>query len=617
MIERDAEAPSSAGEADEEGGFADAPSGAPLPELPGYEVLRRLDSGGQGAVYSAYQANTGRRVAIKVLRESGGDTRLKEERLRREARFLSRLHHPNIVTIHDVGTANNQVYLVTDFIDGVPIDDHVNLNAATIREIVEVVVKVCDAVAVAHASGVIHRDLKPQNIVVDENNQPYVVDFGLAHSLEDNLPRLSETDAVVGTVEYLPPERISGHHPDTRSDVYALGLILYECIADQLPFVGDNRAAMLHAIVYEEPLPLRLAAAGDKLNPNTASSKLSRDLESVVMKAIARDVHERYQSAADMAADLRRFLNDEPVLARSTSTGYMLRRILRRYRVHVTAACIVLVMLIGSLVAVTSAWQRTAQMLHETLTALDMAGLLEYGENDRIGGRVEAAIRNFESAIALCEKSDSDARVVRDRLWAAHQRLAELYFSEGRTDEARPHAQRTVDIAFADTPYANTPEWRSRRAYAVMARGKIALYDQEYDRAGADFTTAASEFASLDDLAHVAWAHSRAGEAVSKGGSCAEAHQHFTAAIAIYQQLLEENTASVDLVVHYAGTEGRLASCYHRGKTPGDTQAAIALYRSAINRLEALNEGDRNRDVTSLLAKLHTNLAKAERLLRE
>jgi len=616
MIKRDPQAPSSTGREVDDGGFLDDFSEeAPLPELPGFEVLRRLDSGGQGAVYSAYQISTERRVAIKVLRESSGSTKLKEERLRREARFLSRLHHPNIITIHDIGTANNQVYLVTDFIDGVPIDDHVNLAAANVREIVELIVKVCDAMAVAHASGVIHRDLKPQNIVVDDNNQPYVLDFGLAQSLEENLPRLSETDAVVGTVEYLPPERIMGHHPDTRSDVYALGLILYECLADRLPFEGENRAAMLHAIVYDEPVPLRRAAAGEKLNPNTTPAHLSRDLESVVMKAIARDVTDRYQSAADLAADLQRFLNDEPVLARSTSTGYMLRRVLRRYRIHVSAAAVILVVLVGSLLAVTTALKRTEQAYSDTLLALEMAGLMQSGEDERVGGRTESAVESYRAAIALCRNADTSSSDVRERLMAAHSKLATLYYDQNKLEEGRPHADRAIEIAFADTPYADTPEWRIRRAYAINIRGRTAWLEGAYESAARDFLLAADMLAEFGRHYAEAVARISAGKALAKAGRTEDAFAQYKRATTAFERADAVEALGYYGSIAYSTAQGETAGWYHRRKTLEDVERAVNLYRSAIERVEALDGAQCDRNALDLLDGLRTNLDKAEHLL--
>jgi len=567
--------------------------GSRLPDVEGYEVLRRLDAGGQGSVFLAYQNNTGRRVAIKLLRDIGGDQAMRRERLRREASFLSRLHHPNIVTIHDIGECDGQLFLVTDFIDGVPIDDFVNLQGASVREIVELIVKVCDAIAVAHTAGVIHRDLKPQNIVVDQNSQPYVVDFGLAQSVDDVLPRISEADAVVGTVEYLPPERIAGHHPDTRSDVYALGMVLYECIADRLPFAGNNRAAMLHAIVYDDPLPLRKASAGDKLNPHTTPAHISKDLEAVVLTAMTRDLKSRYQSAADFAEDLRRYLANEPVLARTTSTGYMLRRLLRRYRVHVSAAAMLLVMLVVSLVVTISAWRTTAEKASQFQAAYNMAAAQNISDFERGKSQAQTAIENLDAALRVADQLEQTSPIVELQLYNTHYRLADLYLAEGQLGEARAHAEAAFNLAprLLASGIGNT-----QSASSLYLRGKIALKERRFEDAVASLLPAINEF---ERIAHdppdaypyefqIANVSIRAATALVKAGRPEEAYSHYARALELRQALVERSPDNVDFAMRLADAELHLAVWHVNRGTADDAKLALAHCANGLARLDAI-----------------------------
>ena len=209
---------------------------ARMPNIAGYHVLRRIDAGGQAAVYAAESNSTGRLVAVKVLHDPAA-----AKRLEREARFLSSLSHPGIVTILDAGRDGDCVYLVTDFIEGIPIDDHINLEGCGVDAVVELLIDACEAVSAAHATGILHRDLKPANILVAEGRRSYIVDFGLAAEEDTGRNSSSSSGSIVGTVDYCPPERLRGAPADFRGDVYALGMVLYECLADNLPYRVETR----------------------------------------------------------------------------------------------------------------------------------------------------------------------------------------------------------------------------------------------------------------------------------------------------------------------------------------------------------------------------------------
>lgn len=588
-----------------------------LPEISGYDVLRCLDLGGQGSVFLAYQGNTGRRVAIKLLRDVGGNRGQHRERLRREATFLSQLHHPNIVTIHDIGESNGQLFLVTDFIDGVPIDDFVNLQGASVREIVELVVKVCDAMAVAHTAGVIHRDIKPQNIVVDQNSQPYVVDFGLAQSVDDSLPRISEADAVVGTVEYLPPERITGHRPDTRSDVYALGMVLYECIADCLPFDGENRAAMLHAIVYDEPIPLRKASGGDKLNPNTAPGHISRDLEAVVLKALARDLKDRYQSATELADDLRRFLAAEPVLARTSSTGYMVQRLLRRYKVQVSAAALLLIMLVVSLGMTLSAWRTTARKASEWQALYNMQAAQSISDFERGKRQDETAINSLKAALDVAAAIKHPPPLVQLQQYNTHYRLADIFLSRGNLRDARYHVDKAVELA---PKVLASGMGHSQTASSLFLRGMVAAKEGRYDDAISSYNASIADFERLardppNDYPYefqIANVSVRAAQALEKAKRPAEAYKYYERARKLRAALAKDSPNNANFVMRLADVELLLAEWHVRRGGTDNLKRAVTLCEQGLSRLNVLGKENLSRSGQATQNKLKNTREEAQ-----
>lgn len=319
------------------------PRTGPSPaRFPGYTLLREIDRGGQGAVYEAMQHGTNRRVAIKLIHRTGSDAARQNARFQQEVQILAQLRQPHIVTIHESGAAGDDCYFVMDFVDGLPLDAWVESRRAAggkaaLREILALLATVCDAVHAAHLRGVIHRDLKPANIRVDGGGKPIVLDFGLAKLTDADTPRpaLTESGQFLGSLAWSSPEQVSGpmHALDLRSDVYSLGVILFHSVAGRHPY--DVRGAIpdvIERIRGVEPKGFRTANAFPAISP------LDRDLECVVLRALAKDPERRYQSAGELAADLRRYLIGDAIEARRDSPGYLLRKVLRRHRAAVTVA---------------------------------------------------------------------------------------------------------------------------------------------------------------------------------------------------------------------------------------------------------------------------------------
>lgn len=282
-----------------------------------FRLLRRLGEGAMGEVWLAEDVPLGRQVALKLLvRMSRSDL----ERFMREARLAAKLQHPGIVPVYEMGLSDGRHYISMRYINGAPPTG----RARSPREALEIVSTVADAVQYAHEQGVIHRDIKPGNLLISEEGHVYLTDFGLAKGFDSAELSTSRTGAVLGTPAYMSPEMARGqvHAVGPASDVYSLGATLYYLLTGRDPFEGNSVYEVIQKVASEDPPPIR------RLNP-----KLARDIETIVAKAMDKEPSRRYPSAAALAADIRRFLNGEPITARPASWSYLLCRRIRRYPV--------------------------------------------------------------------------------------------------------------------------------------------------------------------------------------------------------------------------------------------------------------------------------------------
>ncbi len=315
--------------------------------LPGYEIVREIHRGGQGVVYQALQKSTKRQVAIKFMREGAFATPADRARFEREVEILAQLNHPNIVTIHDSGSAAGHVYFVMDYIDGEPLDAWIAggrlpepLRPRPSRdELLRVFAVICDAVHAAHQRGIVHRDLKPSNIRMAADGQPHVLDFGLAKVSgvptgdTPSTPVLTLTGQFMGSLPWASPEQAEAQ-PDrigVGSDVYSLGVMLYQVLTGRFPYdVTGNIREVLNRIAAVEPSPL-----------NATPREIPTDLQTIVLKCLRKEPERRYAHAGDLAQDLRHFLVGEPIAARRDSMLYLVRKrttFALRHHPRVTAA---------------------------------------------------------------------------------------------------------------------------------------------------------------------------------------------------------------------------------------------------------------------------------------
>lgn len=305
------------------------PNLPPPDSFPGCEIVRKIHRGGQGVVYQAIQTATKRMVAIKVLREGPFAGPHDHARFEREIQILGALNHPHIVTIHDSGVVADHYYFVMDYISGQPLDVYLAGNERSLATMLRLFSSICDAIHAAHLRGIIHRDLKPSNILVDTEGEPHILDFGLAKLAEGEYggPASAVTTVTgqfVGSLPWASPEQVDrgAGGIDLRTDVYSLGVILYQMLTGRFPYdvTGNVRDAM-ESIINAEPL-----------RPSTVRSDVNDEIDTVILKCLSKDPVRRYQSAADLARDIDRYLRGDPIQAKSDSTWYVLRKTIRRYR---------------------------------------------------------------------------------------------------------------------------------------------------------------------------------------------------------------------------------------------------------------------------------------------
>ena len=276
-----------------------------------YEILALIGAGGMGRVYRARDTRLGREVAVKFLSKEFSQDRAAIARFQREARIASSLDHPNICAVHDVGEYDDQPFIVMPLLHGQSLDDRLTAHRLKVDDIVEYGIQIADALVAAHARGILHCDIKPANIFVTERNEPKLLDFGVAKLAAVNTATAAqETDMhrtdvaegpalLAGTVAYMSPEQGFGEEQDARSEIFSLGVTLYEIATGTLPFKGPTPAAVFNAIISQTPT-----------GPSAINSEIPPDLDRLIGRALEKDRALRYQTASDLLADLKRVRRD-------------------------------------------------------------------------------------------------------------------------------------------------------------------------------------------------------------------------------------------------------------------------------------------------------------------
>ena len=400
------------------------------PQVPGYEIGELLGQGGMGTVWRAVQTGTGREVALKVMEPMLLASRRARSRFERELRLTARLQHPHICRVYDGGSTGSVCYNAMELIDGVPLDQYAQgLDAPVPRErrrqVLQLMAHVCQAVGHAHQNAVIHRDLKPSNILIDRQGQPHLVDFGLAKALEEAGADLTVTldGDLAGTPAYMSPEQAGGERTlDTRTDVYSLGVIMFRLLTGKSP----------HDLAGSRLEVLRRIAEQDVTRPQLGEAGIDRELQAIVLRALARRPDDRYSSAAELADDLQRYLSGEPVIARSPTFTYVLVKNLRKHRSLIAAACAALAMMtavaVYSYVRVVQhsrASDRSARAEGEARKAAELnlaAALIAQGDALGASQQWPGAKARYQQARELLQAQGQSPFLAEVALWDANRR---------------------------------------------------------------------------------------------------------------------------------------------------------------------------------------------------
>ncbi len=504
-----------------------------------YLVRERIAAGGMGVVYLAEQDQPRRSVALKVIRSGLASPELLR-RFEHEAEVLGRLQHPNIAQIFEAGTADagdgSQPFFAMEYVAGCALTEYANGQHLGLNARLQLFARVCDAVHYAHQQGVIHRDLKPENILVDTHGEPKILDFGVARVTDADVQvTIARTDIgqLVGTLQYMSPEQVAGDSSalDVRSDIYALGVIGYELLAGQMPYELRDRSIAEVARIVTHQEPTRLSVLNHACHG---------DLETILGKALEKDKTRRYQSAHELADDIRRHLDDEPISARAPSAMYQLRKFARRNRALVGGVLAAFCVLVLGIVS--TSWQAVVATAERNRAQTAEQSAAQQASLARQESRKAEAINDFlvemlasaqpgdRSADELTVRSLLDAAARRVDTQLADQPLVALelrgtigmaYRGLGLYDVAEQHMLTAVDQArtLLGKEHEDTLYYLSQLALTYRAQGRFdeaerlgrQILESERHRVGARANETAYALADLSGTLDVAGKSDEAG----------------------------------------------------------------------------------------------------------
>jgi serine/threonine-protein kinase len=522
-----------------------APSG--LPAVPGYEVLGVLGRGGMGVVYRARQVALDRPVALKMILAGPSATAQQMQRFRAEAEVIARLQHPNVIQVFDVGAVGGRPYCALELVEGGSLADRLDGTPWKPPAAAGLVAALADGVQAAHARGIVHRDLKPGNVLLTRDGRPKVTDFGLAKRLDETLG-LTQTGMVLGTPQYMAPEQATGRAGSAgpAADIYALGVLLYELLTGRPPFHGPTTLETLRRVQGQEPVPPR------RLEP-----EVSRDLETVCLRCLHKEPGKRYATAAELAADLRRFLAGEPVRARPAGpVGRTLRWARRRPGVAALAAALLLA-LVGGCLGMFLLWRQAEDH----------------------GRRAEEARDDADRQRHLAVANEARARLEKAE--------AEQVQGEARREKAQAEANFRLARKAVDDFTARLGEGEDEPGENLrrnLLRTSLAFYRQLVNQRGGDPELRAAQGRAYLNLARLS---------AELGAAEAEAFKHYSQAEAVFKQLLAQDPGNA----RYQHDLSRVY--YHLGRAcaelnqPVRADQYLAKARDLLQRLRDAEPGNR------------------------
>lgn len=606
--------------------MSERPSNRPKtpPDIPAYSIQRFVASGGQGNVWLATRVADKARVAIKVMHHHWPDDTKARARFEQSYELLHALNHPGIVRPLDRGTLpTGELWYATDYISGKKLDAYIESLTSPflasgqtklarnfpLKPVLELFVRICDAVQAAHSATILHRDLKPSNVLIDVHGNPHIVDFGVAKDL--SLPTseaITITSELVGTPCWASPEQLDGSAGliGTRSDIYSVGVVLYQLVVERFPYeVEGPLPRVFDHIRHVEPTP-----------PTTLVTWVDRDLQAIMLKALRKRPEERYQAIGDLKADLERYLRGEPVVARGDGLWYQTWTFIRQYRLPVSFAAAVLILTVAYAISVTNLYRRADRNAVDARAkfaiAWNMAELLvSQIDNELVNlpGSTESRRRMLNMAAAhldqFNQERSNDPALLAD-LATAQSRLADVAGSLAEGDKALHHAEAALSLRRRIVELQpRSPEAQAALSIAVVRVGDFSKGLGDFTRCRACYEEAMAiderlarehpEATTYSD--NLCWSYERNGTLAADLADCSRLLDFSERRLTLARRLAE-NEPNVSMrafglaaaLVERNAAESRCVANYDRSAADRRLEEAFEISRRLVaaepNRLQ-------------------------------
>ncbi len=597
-------------------------------QIGNYRIIRRIGQGGMGMVYQAVLVaeDFQRQVALKLVKPSLASGQILR-RFRMERQLLAALDHPNIARLLDAGsTEEGAPYLVMEYVEGLPLDRYVETKKLGIQDRLKLFLTICDAVQYAHQNLIVHRDIKPSNVLVSSEGVPKLLDFGIAklmrsdETVEDEELKLTATDARPMSPHYASPEQARGENITTASDIYSLGVVLYQLLTGRLPYDFKVRTAagIERTICETEPLPpsqvdyaATLPDPADKLR-----RRLRGDLDQILLTAMRKEPARRYASVHQFAEDIRRHLDGLPVIAQKDTLGYRVSKFVRRHTAGVAAATLAVFALLGSTIVsvyfarVANQERALAERRFEDTRQMALWFILDFDKKIR-DSPTEARNALVDQALKYLQQLSAEVRgddrllrdVVRGYLAMGDVQGNPFLANLGRREQARASYQRALDLAgTASSPAVVKDEL----GQAWLKLGDLSAFE--------DKAAAARSYASA-----IPYLHGRElADAYQKQGFLEYQLARYTDALRSYQKALDllraEMVRNSDgaLRITYAQLLQRTGATLHARE---EYEAAIRVFEESLSTIEAVRKaGTVRRDFRR--AQINVNISLGESLAK-